>query len=139
MSAAAVNDVHKKRRRIAIGMAVALAALSISFAPAPAHASGSFSVKVSAWGCTEGDDKGSSYSYNVSGGYFAYAQTSYQYPICMSQVTSIPGARPIAGSTMGPWAYGGGTSVTTRIQKANSNQAAYGNHSLGNGSYLRNS
>lgn len=137
MSEVTQRPVRQKRARIAIAGVVIAAALAMSIAPAPAFAAGSFSVKLSAWGCTEGDYKGSSYSSTVSGGYFAYATTSYQYPICLPTASSIPGARPIAGSTMGAWAYGVGSSVSTRIQKANSSQAAYGNHSVGGGN-LRN-
>lgn len=124
-------------RRVALGFAAATTALAIGLSPTAASAVGSFNVKLSAFGCTEGDYKGSSYTYTVSGAYFAYATTSYQYPICAG-VNSIPGARPIAGGTLGAWAYGGGSHVTTRIQKAFFDQTVNGHHSVGNGAHLRN-
>ncbi|GAA1230113.1 hypothetical protein JOF42_000352 [Microbacterium phyllosphaerae] len=129
---------HRRvRNRIAVGMAAAVTALAIGLAPTSASAVGNFNVKHTAFGCTEGDYKGSSYTYTVSGAYFAYAVTSYQYPICAPSASSVPGARAIAGSTMGAWAYSATSSVTTRIQKAFFDQVPYGHHSVGGG-YLRN-
>lgn len=117
--------------------AIALAAVLLVGGGSPATAAGSFSVKHTAWGCTEGDYKGSSYSAYISGAAWAYAVTSYQYPICAPSNSSIPGARPIAGSTLGTWQYGITSSVTTRLQKPNGSLTAYGHHSVG-GAFLRN-
>lgn len=118
-------------RRIAIGIASVATALAIISAPLSASAVGSFHVKLTPTACTEGDYKGSSYTYTVSGGYYAYAVTSWTGGICVPSQATVPGARAIAGSTQGAWAYSATSSVTTRIQKAHFEQTPYGHHSVG--------
>lgn len=137
MSELASRAPRKRGSRAAVGLVTAAAAIAITFAPTAASAVGNFNVKLSAASCTEGDYSGSSYTYTVGGAYFAYAVTNYAHPVCINPGNKVPGARAIAGSTVGSWAYGVGTSVTTRIQKANFEQTPYGHHSVG-GVHLRN-
>lgn len=128
------------KNRLALGGAAALIAAGLVVSlPMSASANGSYTEKLSASGCTEGDYYRTSYSSAVSGAAYANAYTSYTGMICVPfSSSSIPGARAIAGSTLGAWAYGAGSYASTRIQKASGSQIAYGHHSVG-GYYARNS
>jgi hypothetical protein len=118
------------RKLGAIGLIVAaVAGASVATAtPALARSSGSSYIQPGG-GCNTG-----TYYYRSSqSGSRAEAFTSFD-GYCWGSKT--PGARAIAGSSVGAWAYYPGTSVSTSI--ANSSGATpYGNHSINNG-YPRN-
>lgn len=131
--------IAKRSGRMAMaGAAVLLAAAFVATSVVPASANGSFNVKLSAWGCTEGDYYGTSYSSIGGGSAYAHGVTSYQYPICAPSASSIPGVRAYAGGASTGWQYSPGSRVEARVQKSDPNATAWGNHTVG-GANSRNS
>ena len=84
-----------------IGASLALVAGSLVVAT-PAQALGSFNVKLTAWGCTEGDYYGQSTRTSSGSEWFIRAITSYTYPIC---INGTPGARAIGPTSATSWQY----------------------------------